>query len=209
MTDATDPQVLLTGLRTAVSNPDEESTIERLLAQLLATAKNQNLTDTTYRILDSPVGKLLVAGTEVGIVRVAFSCQDHDQALEELSDQIGPRILRSANNFELAARQLDEYFAGTRTRFSLPIDLRLAHGFRRTVLNALREIDYGHTRTYTQVAAAAGSVKAVRAVGTACAKNPLPIIVPCHRVRRSDGSPGGYAGGTEAKRLLLALEGSL
>ena len=109
-------------------------------------------------------------------------------------------------HLDIAARELDEYFARTRRSFDLPLDWRLAAGFRAAVLHHLPEIGYGQTASYAAVAALAGSPKAVRAVGTACAKNPLPVVVPCHRVVRSDGAMGGYLGGPEAKRLLLDLE---
>ncbi len=107
-----------------------------------------------------------------------------------------------------AARELGEYFAGHRTAFELPLDLRLAHGFRRTVLDHLRRVDYGSTTTYAALAAQAGSPRAVRATGSACATNPLPLVVPCHRVLRSDGTVGQYAGGAEVKQALLRLESS-
>lgn len=207
--ESTDPRALLARLRTAAPSPDESSTIERLLAQLLADAEHEQLTDATYRVIDSPVGPLLLAGTPAGLVRVAFDRQDHPRILDELAATVGSRILHAPNGFDVAVRQLDEYFAGARTGFSLPVDLRLAHGFRRAVLGELRRIEYGRTSTYTQVAAGAGSPRAVRAVGTACAKNPLPIVIPCHRVLRSDGALGGYVGGEAAKRTLLSLEGSL
>ena len=119
---------------------------------------------------------------------------------------VSPRVLRAPGRLDAVARQLDEYFAGRRRTFDVPLDFRLARGFRRAVLAHLPEIGYGRTESYAQVAAAAGSPKAVRAVGTACAKNPLPVVVPCHRVVRSDGSYGGYAGGEEAKRTLLTIE---
>ena len=204
-----DPLDSLAALRTAAPSSDESSTVERLLAQLLAEAQEERLTDATYRVIDSPLGPLLLAGTDAGLVRIAFTCQDHDRVLEELAAAVGTRILRSDNGFEAVARQLEEYFTGNRTAFSLAVDLRLAQGFRRTVLGELTRIGYGNTRTYSQVASAVGNARAVRAVGTACAKNPLPIVIPCHRVRRQDGSLGGYAGGPDAKETLLSLEGSL
>ncbi|WP_024792948.1 methylated-DNA--[protein]-cysteine S-methyltransferase [Tomitella biformata] len=205
-TNHTDPGEVLSQLRSAGPDTAEASTVERLLERLLATAESHQLTDATYRILDSPLGPLLLAGTERGLIRLAFQAQDHERVLDELAAAVGSRILRSNKGYDDAARQIDEYFSHTRDHFALPLDLRLAHGFRRTVLDHLREIPYGQTATYTQVAAAAGSERAVRAVGTACAKNPVPILIPCHRVLRSDGSTGGYAGGADAKRLLLDLE---
>ena len=119
---------------------------------------------------------------------------------------MSPRLLRAPDRVAAAARQLDEYFAGRRQGFDLPLDLRLSAGFRRSVLDQLRRIEFGATRSYAEIAAAAGSPRAVRAVGSACATNPIPVVVPCHRVVRTDGSPGGYVGGLDAKRSLLALE---
>jgi methylated-DNA-[protein]-cysteine S-methyltransferase len=162
--------------------------------------------DVAYRTIDSPFGELLLAATEAGLVRVAFARQDMDAVLTNLATAVSPRILRAPRRLDTTSRQLGEYFAGNRTTFDLPLDWRLATGFRRSVLNHLPDIRYGRTESYAQVAAAAGSPKAVRAVGTACALNPLPLVVPCHRVIRSDGSYGGYAGGPEAKQTLLRME---
>ncbi|NBH06916.1 methylated-DNA--[protein]-cysteine S-methyltransferase [Amycolatopsis sp. SID8362] len=175
-------------------------------AKLVAAADREGLLDVAYRTLDTPVGSLLLAATKQGLVKVAFDRQDHDAVLAELAAIISPRILRAPARLDPVVRQLDEYFTGGRHTFDVPLDLRLARGFRLSVLEHLPEISYGHTESYAQVAAAAGSPKAVRAVGTACALNPLPVVVPCHRVVRSDGSYGQYAGGEEAKRLLLTME---
>ena len=174
--------------------------------RLVADAERQGLLDVAYHTVDTPVGSLLLAATEQGLVKVAFDRQDHDAVLAELAASISPRILRAPTRLDPVARQLDEYFTGERHAFDVPLDLRLARGFRRAVLDHLPEIAYGRTESYTQVATAAGSPKAVRAVGTACALNPVPVVVPCHRVVRSDGSYGQYAGGEEAKRLLLTME---
>ena len=143
-----------------------------------------------------------------GIVRVAFASDGYDDILDDLAARISPRILEAPARLDSAARQLDEYFHGRRHTFDLPLDLRLATGFRRDVIVHLPTIAYGHTASYAEVAAASGSHRAVRAVGTACAKNPLPVIVPCHRVVRSDGGIGQYVGGVDAKRALLQLESS-
>jgi methylated-DNA-[protein]-cysteine S-methyltransferase len=178
----------------------------RLHERLTAAAEREGLLDVAYRTVDSPVGPLLLAATSEGLVKVAFDRQDHDAVLAALAEAISPRILRAPARLDTVARQLDEYFAGGRRTFDVPLDFRLAHGFRLSVLEHLPEIDYGRTESYAQVAAAAGSPKAVRAVGTACALNPLPVVVPCHRVVRSDGSYGQYAGGEEAKRTLLTME---
>jgi methylated-DNA-[protein]-cysteine S-methyltransferase len=128
--------------------------------------------------------------------------------LAELAADISPRILHSRRRTDAVARELDEYFAGTRRRFDVPVDLQLVHGFRRAVIAHLSDIAYGATETYAAVAIAAGSPAAVRAVGTACAHNPVPVVVPCHRVVRSDGTIGQYLGGVEVKAALLALEGA-
>lgn len=179
-----------------------------LHTRLVVDAQTAGLLDLAYRVVDSPVGPLLVAATGSGIVRVAFSVEGHDDILDDLATRISPRILEAPARLDTAARQLDEYFDGRRHAFDLPLDLRLATGFRRDVIVHLPEIGYGHTASYAEVAAASGSPRAVRAVGTACAKNPLPVIVPCHRVVRSDGGIGQYVGGVDAKRTLLHLETS-
>ncbi len=180
--------------------------LARLHGALEAAAAGSGALDVAYRTIDSPLGLLLVAATERGVVRVAFASEDHDAVLEGLARRLSPRILRAPARLDAAAGELDEYFAGRRTAFDLPLDLSLSKGFRREVLEHLRAIGYGRTETYAEVAVAAGSPRAVRAVGSACATNPLPVIVPCHRVLRSDGSLGGYLGGLEAKRALLDLE---
>jgi methylated-DNA-[protein]-cysteine S-methyltransferase len=186
--------------------PDEPGRLAALRARLVAAADREGLLDVGYRVVDSPVGPLLLAATEAGLVRVAYAREDHDQVLAELAAAVGPRVLRAPARLDTAARQLEEYFAGTRREFAVPLDLRLATGFRRQVLAHLPAIGYGRTETYAQVAMAAGSPRAVRAVGTACARNPLPVVLPCHRVVRSDGQAGQYLGGAEAKLTLLALE---
>jgi methylated-DNA-[protein]-cysteine S-methyltransferase len=178
----------------------------RLHARLVNAAEHEGLVDVAYRTLNSPVGELLLAATDLGLVRVAFAVQDHDQVLQSLAATISPRVLRAPRRLDPATRQIEEYFAGRRSRFELALDWRLSHGFRRTVLSHLPSIGYGRTMSYGEIAAAAGSPRAVRAVGTACATNPLPLVVPCHRVVRSDGTAGGYAGGAAAKATLLKLE---
>ncbi|UJP39015.1 methylated-DNA--[protein]-cysteine S-methyltransferase [Cellulomonas palmilytica] len=180
--------------------------LDDLRALLAARAEDAGLLDVAYRTLDAPVGALLLAATPVGLVRVAFAVQDHEAVLADLAARVSPRVLAAPRRLDAVARQLDEYFAGTRRRFDVPLDLRLATGFRRAVVEHLPRIGYGRTESYAQVAAAAGSPRAVRAVGTACALNPVPLVVPCHRVVRSDGSPGRYAGGDAAKTALLELE---
>jgi methylated-DNA-[protein]-cysteine S-methyltransferase len=178
----------------------------RLHSRLAALAERQGLLDVSYRTVYSPLGLLLLAATGEGLVRVAFSCEDHDAVLARLASDISPRILRTPRRLDEVAHQLDEYFAGKRRAFSVPVDLQLAHGFRRSVLEHLRRIPYGVTQSYAAVARAAGNPSAVRAAASACSHNPLPLVVPCHRVVRSDGNTGEYLGGPEAKRALLAME---
>lgn len=187
-------------------DPDEGRRLDALHARLVAAADNAGLLDVAYRIVDSPVGALLLAATEEGVVRVAFDCENHADVLASLADRVSPRVIKAPTRLDLVARQLDEYFAGRRSAFDVALDFRLSAGFRRGVLEQLRHIGYGKTASYAEVAAKAGHPKAVRAVGTACATNPLPLVVPCHRVVRSDGVAGNYRGGAEAKLTLLALE---
>jgi methylated-DNA-[protein]-cysteine S-methyltransferase len=179
---------------------------EALRDRLASLAERKGLLDVTYRIIDSPLGPLLLAATGKGLVRVAFGREDHDSVLSRLAAAISPRILRTPRRLDKAALQLDEYFAGKRRAFTVPVDLQLAHGFRRAVLVHLRDIPYGKTESYTAVARAAGHPSAVRAAASACSHNPLPLVVPCHRVVRSDGTLGEYLGGPNAKRTLLAME---
>ncbi len=174
--------------------------------RLAAAAQRDAVLDIAYRVVDSPVGPLLIAATEVGLLRVAYASEGHDAVLQRLTDKVSPRILLAPDRLDTAARELDEYFAGVRRAFDMPLDWRLSAGFRNTVLRHLPQIGYGRTASYAAVAELAGNPRAVRAVGTACATNPLPVVVPCHRVVRSDGAMGGYLGGPQAKRLLLDLE---
>ena len=185
---------------------DENTTLSRLHHRLERDADTDGVLDVAYRTIDTPVGTLLLAATAVGLVRVAFDIEDHAAVLAALAESVSPRILQAPARLDTTAHQLDEYFAKRRTIFEVPVDLRLAEGFRRTVVEHLRDIGYGQRETYADVAAAVGSPRAVRAVGTACARNPLPVVIPCHRVIRSDGSPGQYAGGPTTKVTLLALE---
>ncbi len=188
------------------SQSDEAVALNRLHARLVTDAVDGELLDIAYRTVDTPIGVLLLARTELGLVRVAFDIEGHDAVLASLAELISPRILRAPARLDDTARQLDEYFSHRRTGFDVAMDLRLTQGFRRTVIEHLRDIGYGQRETYADVAAAVGSPKAVRAVGSACAHNPLPVVIPCHRVVRSDGSPGQYLGGAETKLTLLDLE---
>jgi methylated-DNA-[protein]-cysteine S-methyltransferase len=184
----------------------DDETMSRLHLRLERDAAARDLLDVAYRTVDSPVGTLLLAATNVGLVRVAYDIEDHDAVLARLARAVSPRVLRSPGRLDAVARQLDEYFGKRRTAFELAVDLRLAEGFRRSVIEHLRKIGYGARESYAEVAAAIGSPRAVRAVGTACGHNPLPVVIPCHRVVRSDGSTGQYVGGPAAKSALLALE---
>lgn len=186
--------------------PDEETALARLHARLERAAADADLLDVAYRTIDSPVGSLLLAATPVGLVRVAFDVEDHTAVLATLAGAVSPRVLHAPDRLDPVARQLDEYFAKRRTTFDVQVDLRLAAGFRRSVIEHLSNIGYGHRASYAAVAAAVGSPRAVRAVGSACAHNPLPVVIPCHRVVRSDGSTGQYVGGAAAKSALLTLE---
>jgi methylated-DNA-[protein]-cysteine S-methyltransferase len=195
-----------TAVLAAAFGDDEASALERLRADLAVRAQASGILDVAYRTLDSPAGTLLLIATERGLVRVAFSIEDHDAVLGSIADRVSPRVLHAPGRLDPVARELEEYFAGERHDFELPLDWRLCGGFRLAVLHELTEIGYGQTASYAAVAQRVGNPKAVRAVGTACATNPLPIVVPCHRVLRSDGALGGYRGGVEVKRALLAFE---
>jgi methylated-DNA-[protein]-cysteine S-methyltransferase len=203
MTDSDELDVSTLLAPFAVVEPDA---LARLHGCLESAAERAGLLDVAYRTIDTPVGTLLLAATEQGLVRVAYARESHDTVLATLAEQVSPRILKAPMRLDGAARQLDEYFAGRRRRFDLRLDFRLSAGFRRNVLAHLPEIPYGHTESYAAVALATGHPRAVRAVGTACARNPLPVVVPCHRVIRSDGSFGHYVGGPGAKHTLLTLE---
>ena len=177
------------------------------LAAALVRAEAEGLVDVAYATTDSPVGPLLVAATDAGLVRLAFDREDDDAVLQDLAARIAPRVVASTKRLDEVRRELDEYFDGRRDHFELPLDWRLSSGFRRTVLEHLyADVPYGHTVSYLELATVVGNPKASRAVGTAMATNPIPIVVPCHRVLRTGGHLGGYGGGLPAKRLLLALE---
>jgi methylated-DNA-[protein]-cysteine S-methyltransferase len=180
--------------------------LARLHQRLEREADAADVLDVAYRTIDTPVGTLLLATTTAGLVRVAYDIEGHDAVLASLAERISPRVLRAPARLDTVTRQIDEYFAKHRTVFDVPVDLRLADGFRRNVIEHLREIGYGRRESYATVAAAIGNPRAVRAVGTACAHNPLPVVIPCHRVVRSDGSTGQYIGGPAAKSALLDLE---
>jgi methylated-DNA-[protein]-cysteine S-methyltransferase len=172
-------------------------------------ADREGLIDVAYATVDAPIGELLVAGTRHGLVKVAFEEMPHDKVLLELSEDVSPRLLEAPARLDPIRRQLDEYFEGRRTEFDLPLDWSLSHGFGQRVLRHTALIAYGDVSTYKTVAAAAGSPRGARAAGNALGANPMPIVVPCHRVLHSGGGLGGYGGGVDRKEFLLRLEGSL
>jgi methylated-DNA-[protein]-cysteine S-methyltransferase len=172
-----------------------------------ARAQSEGLVRVAFEDHDTPLGKLRINATSAGIVRIALPIEGFDGVLEDLAGKISPRILRAGSpTITRARQQLDAYFAGELRMFTLPIDWTLVRAFRRKVLDATARIPYGETSSYRGVATAAGSPNAVRAAGSALARNPLPIVVPCHRVLRSGGALGQYAGGLDAKVQLLTLE---
>jgi methylated-DNA-[protein]-cysteine S-methyltransferase len=179
------------------------------LERLAERAADEGLLDVAYTTMGSPFGTLLLAGTPKGLVRVGLPNQDQDQLLIDLATRVSPRVLESPRRLDEARRELDLYFDGKLTEFDLPLDWRLSRDFRRRVLRAIARIPYGQTRSYTQMATSAGNVRAVRAAGSACGSNPIPLVVPCHRVLRSGGALGGYGGGLPMKQALLRLEGVL
>ncbi len=203
--EPTTDHTLVAELSTLAAAPSA-SELRALRPRRLLAAERDGLVDVAYRVVDSPFGALLVAATAAGVVRVAFEAEGHRAVLADLAATLSPRVLESPARLDDVARQLEEYFAGRRRAFELSVDLRLARGFRRQVLEHLRTIDYGRTETYAQAAAGAGNPTAVRAAASACSHNPLPIVVPCHRIVRSDGTIGRYLAGTAVKAALLEME---
>jgi methylated-DNA-[protein]-cysteine S-methyltransferase len=179
--------------------------IERFTAR----AAKEGLLDVAYTRADSPFGPLLLARTGRGLVRLGLPNQDPEALLEDLAARVSPRVLESPAALDEARRELDLYFEGRLDSFDLPLDWSLSEGFRLRVLRAISSIPYGETRSYTEMARGAGNERAVRAAGSACGRNPIPLVVPCHRVLRSGGALGQYGGGPEMKRALLELEGAL
>jgi methylated-DNA-[protein]-cysteine S-methyltransferase len=173
-------------------------------------AAAEGLLDVAYATVDSPLGPLVVATTPRGLVRLAYTGSGgEDEVVEELAGKLSPRILEAPERLDDARRELEEYFEGHRAGFDLPIDWSLAHGFSGKVLCQTARIGFGETSTYAEVASRAGSPRAVRAAGNALGANPIPVVVPCHRVLRTGGALGGYTGGVERKQFLLRLEGVL
>jgi methylated-DNA-[protein]-cysteine S-methyltransferase len=173
-------------------------------------AAAEGLLDVAYTTVDSPLGPLMIAATPRGLVRVSYSqFRDDDAVLADLARRVSPRVLEAPGRLDRARRELDEYFEGRRTEFDLSIDWALTRGFTTEVLRATAAVGFGQTSTYAEVAGAAGSPRAVRAAGNSLGSNPMPIVVPCHRVLRTGGALGGYTGGVERKEFLLRLEGVL
>lgn len=198
-----------TGVRVldeAIREPVEPATLARLLDDLAERADHTGSLDVGYDVVDTPIGGLLLAATPRGLVRVAFESEGYEAVLADLAERLSPRILRAPGRLAPVRAQVGEYFEGRRRQFSVEVDLSLTSGFRREVLDVLRAVEFGERLTYTALAARSGRERAVRAAASACATNPVPVVVPCHRVVRSDGSLGGYRGGLPAKETLLALE---
>jgi methylated-DNA-[protein]-cysteine S-methyltransferase len=179
-----------------------------LVDAALRRADAEGLVDVGWVVEDTPIGPLTLAATPAGVVRIEFG--DGERVLEELAGEVSPRVVRLPGRLDEVRRELEEYFAGRRRRFDVPVDRRLSRGYRRTVLEALsRDVPYGHTVSYKELADRTGNPKASRAVGSAMATNPVPIVVPCHRVLRTGGALGGYGGGVDTKVWLLRHEGAL
>ena len=177
------------------------------LERLASRADGEGLLDVAYTMSDSPFGPLLLAATPRGLVKLSLPGYDPEEALDDLAARISPRVLEAPARLDEARRVLDLYFEGKLTVFDLPLDWQLSRDFRRRALRAIDRIPYGKTRSYAEIARSAGNERAVRAAGTACGANPIPIVVPCHRVLRSSGALGGYGGGLPMKEALLELEG--
>ena len=186
-----------------------KAAIDTSIDRFTARAAEEGLLDVAYATADSPFGPLLLAKTGKGLVRVGLPNQDADQLLVDLAQRVSPRVLEAPKELDEVRRELDLYFDGRLDRFDLPLDWRLSGGFRRRVLREINRIPYGQTRSYTEMARKAGNERAVRAAGTACGSNPIPLVVPCHRVLRTGGALGGYGGGLPMKQALLELEGVL
>jgi methylated-DNA-[protein]-cysteine S-methyltransferase len=189
--------------------PSAELDRKALGAALAQRAGKASLLDVAYAELDSPIGELIVFVTQRGLLRVKYADEPIEEVLAEVAARVSPRILRAPSRTDSVRRELDGYFALRRQRFDLPIDWSLVRGFAGSVLRETARIPFGDVRSYGQVASQAGSPRAARAAGNALGSNPIPIVVPCHRVLHADGGLGGYSGGLDRKRYLLALEGSL
>ena len=186
-----------------------EDALAGLARRAAERAAEEGVVDVAYAPVDTPLGRLTVAATRRGLVRIAFPSPDPGTVVEQLARAVSPRVLEAPGRLDEVRRELDEYFEGRRTEFDLPVDWSVTRGFGRRVLRETARIGYGQVRTYTEVATKAGSPRAVRAAGNALGANPVPIVVPCHRVLRIGGNLGGYGGGLDRKEFLLRLEGAL
>jgi len=195
-----------TTLARAASAPVEA---EELSRRFVKRAAKEGLLEVAYTSIDTPFGPFLLAATPRGLVRLSFSGEDPEWVVDELARRVSPRILQAPEKLDAVRKQLDQYFAGKRRDFDVPLDWQLTHGFAQRVLRATARIPYGSVSTYKDMALKAGNVHATRAAGNALGSNPIPIVVPCHRVLRTGGSLGGYGGGLPMKEALLKLEGSL
>jgi methylated-DNA-[protein]-cysteine S-methyltransferase len=184
----------------------DNTVINKSLEALRERAAAEGLLDVAYASADSPFGTLLLARTPQGLVRLALPNEDVEATLADLAERISPRVLEAPAQLDAERRELDDYFEGRRQGFDVPIDWQLSHGFLLRARHGIAAIPYGETRTYTDLARGAGNERAVRAAGSACSRNPIPLVVPCHRVVRSDGSMGLYAGGVAMKKKLLEME---
>jgi methylated-DNA-[protein]-cysteine S-methyltransferase len=182
---------------------------DRLRAALARRAAEDGLLDVAYGTHESPLGPLTVFVTPRGLVRLSYPGEPIESQLDDLATLISPRVMAAPERTDEVRRQLDDYFGGTRRDFELPIDWRLLRGFRGQVLKATARIPFGTVSSYREIATRAGSPNAYRAAGNALGSNPVPIVVPCHRVLHAGGGLGGYTGGLERKRFLLELEGVL
>jgi methylated-DNA-[protein]-cysteine S-methyltransferase len=189
--------------------PQPDLDLDRFRGEFARRAADAGLLDVAYGTLDSPLGTLTAFVTSRGLVRLSYPGEAIDRQLADLAGDVSPRILEAPERTDGVRRQLDEYFGGARHAFDLPIDWRLLRGFRAAVLRATAAIPFGSVSSYREIAAAAGSPKAYRAAGNALGSNPIPIVVPCHRVLHAGGGLGGYTGGLDRKRYLLGLEGVL
>jgi methylated-DNA-[protein]-cysteine S-methyltransferase len=190
----------------ALRTLDVGEAVARASERFLAIADDAGLVDVAYTTVDSPVGDLLVASTKRGLVRISFPTEEPELVVEELSAMLSPRVLEAPARLDEVRRELEEYFEGRRTHFEIPVDMALTRGFTRKVLQATARIPFGSVSTYRDVARRAGNDRAYRAAGNALGSNPIPIVVPCHRVLHSSGGLGGYGGGLDVKRFLLQLE---
>jgi methylated-DNA-[protein]-cysteine S-methyltransferase len=201
---------MTTKLETILRRPRRPDELDAAAAAARATALRaaaDGLADLVYATVDSPLGPLFIASTARGLVRVAY--EGGRDPVDDLAARISPRIVEAPEFLDPIRRELDEYFAGRRVHFDAPLDWALIGGFNRRVLHATADVPYGHTASYRDVATKAGSPAAVRAAGNALARNPIPIVIPCHRILRTGGALGGYGGGAARKQQLLELEGAL